>query len=136
MLRNGRSCCGAFITVWRWSAIGCWQQLKRRYALSAPRAVGLFAGWAGTFALVSLGWILFRANDGAQARLMLGSIVSPGSYRHAIMPGGFYALIRTVGLGYFSYAAAGALCSAWTDRYRTLDWGRAWRCTAAGARDF
>src|SRR5438034_7287271 len=39
------------------------QQMKRRFSIRLPRYLGGFLAWGTTFLLLSLGFILFRAND-------------------------------------------------------------------------
>jgi hypothetical protein len=77
--------------------------------------VGQMLSWFGTFALVSLGWIFFRANDLEQALTMLRSVLSLGHYKQAVLPTDFYVLVTVVLIGYFSYYAMGFLPLPWRD---------------------
>ena len=51
-------------------------------------------------ALVSLGWIFFRANSWSQARQMLSAIASPSSYGSHVVSASLYLLVAVLGLGY------------------------------------
>jgi hypothetical protein len=53
-----------------------------------------------TMALVSLGWIFFRANSWSQARQMLLAVGSPGSYDSHVLSSSLYLLVMTLGVGY------------------------------------
>jgi alginate O-acetyltransferase complex protein AlgI len=55
------------------------QQVERRFNWQLPKLWTLLS-WIVTAALISLGWIFFRANSTAQARQMLAAVASPGSY--------------------------------------------------------
>jgi len=50
--------------------------------------------------LISLGWILFRANALAQAKQMFRSALSPGVYSTHFLSGSLYLLVLAVGGGY------------------------------------
>jgi D-alanyl-lipoteichoic acid acyltransferase DltB (MBOAT superfamily) len=93
------------------------QQIKRRVPFNWPAYVGRTLAWFGTFALVSLGWIFFRANSLEQALTMLRSVLSPSHYKQVVLPADFYILVTVVIIGYFIYHALGILLSPW----RALD---------------
>jgi alginate O-acetyltransferase complex protein AlgI len=61
-------------------------------------------GWGVTFALISLGWIIFRSHDLHQASLMLSSVLSPHSYFHLSLPYDYYLLTFILTAGYFLQA--------------------------------
>jgi alginate O-acetyltransferase complex protein AlgI len=94
------------------------QMTKTRLPIQMPHALGIFLSWGTTFLLVALGYILFRANDLAQAFSMIGSALSPGTYWHFALPRSFYALTLAVICGYFAFTAASSLSMSWRARYR------------------
>ena len=51
-------------------------------------------------ALISLGWIFFRANSMPQAHQMLATIASPGSYASHYLSSSLYVLIAVLSAGY------------------------------------
>ena len=66
--------------------------------------------------LVSLGWILFRADSPAQASRMLRTLVSPGSYSTHSLDLSLYLLVFLIAVGYaIVLQATGAL-----DRYAPI----------------
>jgi alginate O-acetyltransferase complex protein AlgI len=90
-----------------------------RLSIGLPHYFGVFLAWGATFLLVSLGYILFRANDLPQALSMLVSVFSPSAYRHFAMPHSFYVLTFTIACGYFAFTALNSLSLSWRARYRT-----------------
>lgn len=80
------------------------QRAKSRISLRLPTPIRILFSWSTTFLLVSIGFVLFRANDLPQAMTMIQSILSPGSYLRFAMPPSFYLLIPTVAVGYFGAA--------------------------------
>jgi alginate O-acetyltransferase complex protein AlgI len=94
------------------------QLTKPRLSIRLPRSLGVCLAWGATFLLVSLGYILFRANDLSQALLMLGSVFSAGAYRHFAMPRDFYILTFTIVCGYFAFTVGHSLLLSWRERYR------------------
>ncbi len=79
------------------------QQLRRYWQISWPPYLETPISWGVTFALVSLGWIFFRANDLNQALTMLGTVLSPSSYRQLTLRPNFYIITSLVIGGYFVY---------------------------------
>src|SRR5262249_28528657 len=53
----------------------------------------LLASWATTMALVSLGWIFFRANSLAQAGAMFSALFRISSYPQHFLSSGLYLLL-------------------------------------------
>jgi hypothetical protein len=51
-------------------------------------------------ALISLGWIFFRANSLDQARQMFSTILVPANYLVQNSNGGFYCLVIALAVGY------------------------------------
>ena len=95
-------------------------RLKQRIPFRLPRPLGALLSWGTTFLLVSLGYILFRANNLDQALEMLRAVVRPGSYEFAsaILPPDYYRLVSTVVVGYFVYVGIAQLLALWTTSYR------------------
>jgi len=83
-------------------------RIKRR-KLDAAGASLLFkfgetlASWGTTFLLISLGWILFRANNLGQAAAMLRSVFTPAGYLKLSLRPNFYIMVACIVLGYFVY---------------------------------
>jgi alginate O-acetyltransferase complex protein AlgI len=75
------------------------QQIQRRLDWE-PRGIWNAIGWVVTMALVNLGWIFFRAQSLAEARLMLAAIFSPASYTMHFLSTSFYVLVAIVAVGY------------------------------------
>ncbi|HWP58344.1 MAG TPA: DUF5989 family protein [Candidatus Acidoferrales bacterium] len=94
------------------------QQAKARLAPGRPAFAGGFLSWAGTFAAISLGWVLFRANDLGQALAMLGALFSPAAYSRLALPHSFYVLVPAVTIGYFAYEAVRAVLARWREEER------------------
>src|SRR5262249_21382075 len=84
------------------------QQLRNRTAAAAalPPAVGSVVSWAATFALVTLGWILFRSGSLGQTRSMLGALFAPSGWTHVSLRPNFYFLVLIAAAGYFLNAGA------------------------------
>jgi alginate O-acetyltransferase complex protein AlgI len=75
------------------------QQIERRFDWQPPK-IWTPLSWFVTAALISLGWVFFRANSLAQARQMLTAILSPGSYGSHFLSTSLYVLIAILGAGY------------------------------------
>jgi alginate O-acetyltransferase complex protein AlgI len=75
------------------------QKLLRAFNWDPPPSLWIPLSWITTIALISLGWIFFRANSPAQAREMLAAIVSPTYFSHAIS-GSLYLLVVGLAAGY------------------------------------
>lgn len=91
------------------------QRLKVRLSLTRSTPLGAFLSWAVTFALVSLGWIFFRANDLHQALAMLGALFSVQAYGRLSLPLSLYLLVPLVMLGYFAYEALRSTLTRWSE---------------------
>ena len=76
------------------------QQAKRGYNLEPSPKLWTPLAWIFTLALVSLGWIFFRANSMPQARAMLHAAVSPQTYVSHVLSLSLYALVAALALGY------------------------------------
>jgi alginate O-acetyltransferase complex protein AlgI len=84
-----------------------WQQFERRVGRATSGFAIAILGWAYTFAAISLGWILFRANSRSQAWSMLSSVFSAKSYFYRALPDSMYLLVASVAVGYFACLAIG-----------------------------
>ncbi len=98
------------------------QQLQRRWNVSLPESVANGTSWGLTFALISLGWLLFRAHDLQQVVAMLGAVFNPASYRQLALRPNFYILTSLIIGGYFAYH----LISLLINRFEKHAWPR--RC--------
>jgi alginate O-acetyltransferase complex protein AlgI len=94
------------------------QQMKRYFSVRLPHYLGDFLSWGTTFALISVGFIFFRANDLTQARTMVRAVLTPAAYGHFAMPRNFYMLTCTMVVGYFVVTAGYALLRSWSARSR------------------
>lgn len=77
------------------------QQLQRRFNFEPAAYLWEPLSWVTTMGLVSLGWILFRAETPARAAAMFSAVVTPSSYHEHFLSGSLYALVAVVGVGYF-----------------------------------
>jgi alginate O-acetyltransferase complex protein AlgI len=98
------------------------QQYKRRLPFRWPAPIGALLSWGSTFAMVSLGWIFFRAPDLNQALAMLSSVFSPGNYHQLALPANFYIVTSLVVTGYFVYQAMESLLAGRIARYGEDQW--------------
>ena len=76
------------------------QHAERKLNWEPPAAPWNFASWMLTMALISVGWIFFRANSLSQAGRMLSALVSPSSYSDHFLSSSLYLLIGLLGAGY------------------------------------
>jgi len=93
------------------------QQAKRRFAIRSLGQSGVFLAWGTTFLLISLGYVLFRANDLTVALSMLRTVFSPAAYSHFVMPRNFYIFTLAVVIGYFAFTAGYSVLLSWRARY-------------------
>lgn len=56
--------------------------------------------WGTTAILISLGWILFRANSTTQAKQMLTALLRPENYASHFLSASLYFLIAVLAAGY------------------------------------
>jgi alginate O-acetyltransferase complex protein AlgI len=75
------------------------QQVELRFSWQPPK-IWTPLSWLATGALISLGWIFFRANSLPQARQMLAALVTPPSYASHYLSSSLYLLIGVLGAGY------------------------------------
>jgi alginate O-acetyltransferase complex protein AlgI len=76
------------------------QQLQRKFDWDPLATLWTPLSWLATTALISLGWILFRANSLAQAAQMLAAVFSPASYVSRFLSGSLYLLIFALAASY------------------------------------
>ena len=93
------------------------QTMKPLGLRRVPGPVRSVAAWATTFGLMSIGFVLFRANTFRQARVMLAATVSPSAYQHVVLPRGLYLLTGAIAAGYFVVIGVGALLRSYRVRY-------------------
>lgn len=79
------------------------QQWQRGWKIKLPDNLVTPVSWAFTLALISLGWILFRAHNLQQAMAMLGAVFSPASYGRLSLRPNCYILTSLIVGGYFVY---------------------------------
>lgn len=76
------------------------QQLPRKFDWNPSPALWTPLSWTATIALISLGWIFFRANSLAKAGQMLSAVLIPTSYLTHSLSGSLYLMVAVLGLGY------------------------------------
>lgn len=94
-------------------------RLWQRWAGPVGKAVsrGGILPWVFTFLSINLGWVLFRARDLAQARVMLRAVISPRAYFVSHLPHVYYVMVGLVVAGYFVVAAGSASLAWLSERY-------------------
>ena len=65
-----------------------------------PERIWNTLSWIVTIALISLGWILFRANSLSQAREMFTEVLSPATYSTHFLSSSLYLMILVLAMGY------------------------------------
>jgi len=78
------------------------QQAQRRFNWNPPEPLWTLISWIATATFISPGWIFFRANSLSQARAMISSLATPGTYATHILSASLYLLIALVAIGYAS----------------------------------
>jgi len=76
------------------------QQTGRAFDWQPASRLWTAFSWLVTMALISLGWIFFRAHSLSQAGQMLWAIASPRSYSSHFLSPSLYALVITMAAGY------------------------------------
>jgi hypothetical protein len=94
------------------------QQMKRRWTADSLAPAGEWLPWISTFSLISLGWILFRANDPAQAATMLRTVFMYEEYGRLNLPVSFYIVTPAVIVGYFVLDAFQSRLTLWKSSCR------------------
>jgi alginate O-acetyltransferase complex protein AlgI len=86
-----------------------WQEARRRLGLEWTGFAPDILSWIVTFAAVSVGWVIFRAENLHQAISLLRGLVSVSSMPGASLPRSLYWLVFASVLGYFAVVAVSAL---------------------------
>jgi alginate O-acetyltransferase complex protein AlgI len=103
---------GLLLVFHRWA-----QTLKLRMTLSyLSGAKGVLSGVC-TFSLISIGWILFRANDLHQVGTMVSAIFSPHRYFHTVLPASLYVVTVAILIVYLLYEASATAIARWRVRH-------------------
>src|ERR1035438_9578754 len=76
------------------------QQLLRKFDWNPSLALWTPLSWTVTIALISLGWIFFRASSLAKAGQMLSAVLTPPSYLSHSLSGSLYLMVAVLGIGY------------------------------------
>jgi len=76
------------------------QQLEKKFDWTPQEPLWTAISWSVTMALVSLGWVFFRATSLAQAQQMLLAVVSLKTYSQQYLSGSLYLLVLGLALGY------------------------------------
>jgi len=76
------------------------QQIQRKYDWTPPAVLWAPISWVTTIALISLGWVFFRANSLPQASQMLAAVLSPAGYFSHFLSSSLYLLVAALALGY------------------------------------
>jgi lysylphosphatidylglycerol synthetase-like protein (DUF2156 family) len=76
------------------------QQLHRKWNWQTSSGLWTLVSWLLTMAVISLGWIFFRANSLAQASRMFSALASPGSYASHNLSESLYVLVALLAAGY------------------------------------
>jgi len=76
------------------------RQMQLKLGWNPPTTLWLPLSWLATTTLISLGWILFRANSMPQAVQMLAAVFSPANYLSHFVSGSLYLLVFALVIGY------------------------------------
>lgn len=91
------------------------QQMERKFNWDPAAIFWTPLAWLATISLISLGWVLFRANSLPQAMQMFRAAISPAGYAAHFLSGSLYLLVFVLAAGY----AAVLLVNDVLDRYST-----------------
>lgn len=86
-----------------------WQEAQRRFGFAWTGLALDFISWIMTFASVSVGWVLFRAESVHQAISLLKGLISIGSLHSSSLPRSLYLLVFFFALGYFAVGGVSIL---------------------------
>lgn len=78
------------------------EQFERKIGWQSNGRVWRTLSSISTIALISLGWILFRANSLQQAGDMLSAVISPSKYFSIYLSGSLYVLVAGLAATYFT----------------------------------
>ncbi len=90
-------------------------QIERKFNWDPAAIFRTPLDWLATLSLISLGWVLFRANSLPQAMQMFRATLSPAEYATHFLSGSLYLLLFVLAAGY----AAVLLVKDVLDRYST-----------------
>src|SRR2546428_6696691 len=76
------------------------QQVRRSSRWCAGDTVHEPLSWVVSFLVISLGWIMFRADGAYQAVTMLKAVLSPRSYISPALSFSYYVLVITILFAY------------------------------------
>jgi alginate O-acetyltransferase complex protein AlgI len=76
------------------------QQGERRLSWPPAARAWTAVSWLVTMALISLGWIFFRADSAAQARQMFAALFSPATYFQHALHSSLYAIVLGIAVAY------------------------------------
>jgi alginate O-acetyltransferase complex protein AlgI len=95
------------------------QEFRRGFSLRLSASLENFFSWAVTLALISLGWIFFRARSFHQAILMYKALLTPHNYLHPSLFPDYYLVTFLIIAGYFIFVGIEDLF-AWARRRPAL----------------
>ena len=76
------------------------QQLERKFNWQPSSKAWTAFSWVLTMALISLGWIFFRANSLAESGTMFSALLLPGTYSRHVLHSSLYLLVLTSAVSY------------------------------------
>ena len=76
------------------------QQVERKLNWQPSAWAWTAFSWMLTMALISLGWIFFRANSLAQAEEMFSALISPASYSRHVLHSSLYLVVLSLAVSY------------------------------------
>jgi alginate O-acetyltransferase complex protein AlgI len=79
------------------------QQARRSSRWRLADTANETSSWVVSFLVISLGWIMFRADSAYQAVTMLKAVLSPRSYISPALSFSYYVLVITILFAYLSY---------------------------------
>jgi len=111
------------------------QQAKRSFSVQLSPTLDNVLSYTGTFCLVSVGWLFFRAHTLSQAGRMFGALLALGSYGRLSLPRTFYATTAAIVLGWVLFHVAEALLARWRAAQANLRADADSRTVTKGARE-
>ncbi|MGB8887596.1 MAG: MBOAT family O-acyltransferase [Candidatus Korobacteraceae bacterium] len=76
------------------------QQVERKLDWQPSAKAWTALSWMLTMALISLGWLFFRAHSLAQSGEMFSALLSPASYSHHVLHSSLYLLVLSLAVSY------------------------------------
>jgi hypothetical protein len=93
------------------------QAVTPRAFLNVPSPVRSVLSWAATFVLLSIGFVLFRAETLQQSVSMIRTAFSPAAYGHTVLPTSFFLLTTAIVGGYFLFVGIDLVLQTWRAQY-------------------